>query len=66
MSRVRFFATDESEAEQNEGLGLYKDTAEAVMCILLPESETAAFRTEGKLKCANEHGEICSSRWSTL
>jgi len=44
---VRFFATDGSDAGQDEVLGSYKDTAEAVMCILLPESDTAAFRTEG-------------------
>lgn len=47
MSRVRFFAADGSDAGQDEKLGSYKDTADAVMCILLPESDTAAFRTEG-------------------
>jgi hypothetical protein len=47
LSRVRFFAADGSDAGEDEVLGSYKDTAEAVMCILLPESDTAAFRTEG-------------------
>jgi len=54
LSRVRFFAADGSDAGQDEVLGSYKDTAEAVMCILLPESDTAAFRTEGnKPKCGD-------------
>ncbi|KAK8456210.1 hypothetical protein SEVIR_4G292200v4 [Setaria viridis] len=49
LSRVSFFASDGSDVGQDEGLGSYKDTADAVMCILLPESDTAAFRTEGGL-----------------
>uniref|UniRef100_A0A804PCX2 Endoglucanase n=1 Tax=Zea mays TaxID=4577 RepID=A0A804PCX2_MAIZE len=49
LSRVMFFAGDGSDAGQDEVLGSYKDTADAVMCILLPESDTAAFRTEGGL-----------------
>ncbi|CAN6162715.1 unnamed protein product [Urochloa humidicola] len=49
LSRVSFFAADGSDVGQDEGLGSYKDTADAVMCILLPESDTAAFRTDGGL-----------------
>jgi hypothetical protein len=50
LSRVSFFASKGSDgAGQEKGLGMYKETADAVMCILLPDSETAAFRTEGGL-----------------
>jgi hypothetical protein len=58
LSRVMFFAGDGSDAGQDEVLGSYKDTADAVMCILLPESDTAAFRTEGELKWADEHSDF--------
>ncbi|XP_006656489.1 endoglucanase 18 [Oryza brachyantha] len=49
LSRVSFFASQESDVAQDNVLGQYKQTADAVMCILLPDSETAAFRTEGGL-----------------
>uniref|UniRef100_M8B1L6 cellulase n=1 Tax=Aegilops tauschii TaxID=37682 RepID=M8B1L6_AEGTA len=51
LSRVSFFASQGAGvADDNEGgLESYKQTADAVMCILLPDSETAAFRTEGGL-----------------
>jgi hypothetical protein len=48
LSRVSFFASQGSDVAQDDVLGMYKQTADAVMCILLPDSETAAFRTEGK------------------
>ncbi|XP_062178860.1 endoglucanase 18-like [Phragmites australis] len=49
LSRVSFFASHGSDVGQDQGLLLYKQTADAVMCILLPDSDTAAFRTEGGL-----------------
>ncbi|KAK3131278.1 hypothetical protein QOZ80_6BG0504430 [Eleusine coracana subsp. coracana] len=49
LSRVSFFASKGLDDGQNKGLGMYKETAEAVMCILLPDSDTAAFRTDGGL-----------------
>lgn len=50
LSRVSFFASQGSGvADDNDGLESYKQTADAVMCILLPDSETAAFRTQGGL-----------------
>uniref|UniRef100_A0A0E0E6E1 Endoglucanase n=1 Tax=Oryza meridionalis TaxID=40149 RepID=A0A0E0E6E1_9ORYZ len=49
LSRVSFFASQGSDVAQDDVLGMYKQTADAVMCILLPDSETAAFRTEGGL-----------------
>uniref|UniRef100_A0A0D9WU55 Endoglucanase n=1 Tax=Leersia perrieri TaxID=77586 RepID=A0A0D9WU55_9ORYZ len=49
LSRVSFFASQGSDVVQDDVLGLYKQTADAVMCILLPDSETAAFRTAGGL-----------------
>jgi hypothetical protein len=48
LSRVSFFASQGSDVAQDDVLGMYKQTADAVMCILLPDSETAAFRTKGK------------------
>jgi hypothetical protein len=48
LSRVSFFASQGSGLAKDSGLESYKQTADAVMCILLPDSETAAFRTEGK------------------
>nr|CAB3471433.1 unnamed protein product [Digitaria exilis] len=61
LSRVRFFAADGSDVEQDEGLGSYKETADAVMCILLPESDTAAFRTEG-----GYGGLLYVAEWNSL
>ncbi|KQK17545.2 hypothetical protein BRADI_1g35220v3 [Brachypodium distachyon] len=51
LSRVSFFASQGSGIEQDslDGVESYKQTADAVMCILLPDSETAAPRTEGGL-----------------
>ncbi|KAL5224719.1 hypothetical protein ABZP36_011358 [Zizania latifolia] len=49
LSKVSFFASQGSDVAQDNVLALYKQTADAVMCILLPDSETAAFRTEGGL-----------------
>nr|ABA97969.1 Glycosyl hydrolase family 9 protein, expressed [Oryza sativa Japonica Group] len=49
LSRVSFFASQGSDVAQDDVLGMYKQTADAVMCILLPDSETAAFTTKGGL-----------------
>ncbi|XP_047074375.1 endoglucanase 18-like [Lolium rigidum] len=49
LSRASFFASQGSGLATDNGLESYKQTADAVMCILLPDSETAAFRTEGGL-----------------
>ncbi|CAM0909873.1 unnamed protein product [Alopecurus aequalis] len=49
LSRVSFFASQGSGLAKDDGLESYKQTADAVMCILLPDSETAAPRTEGGL-----------------
>jgi hypothetical protein len=56
LSRVSLFASKGSDEEK--GLGMYKETADAVMCILLPDSETAAFRTEG--------GLLYVAQWNSL
>uniref|UniRef100_A0A0E0ASN0 cellulase n=1 Tax=Oryza glumipatula TaxID=40148 RepID=A0A0E0ASN0_9ORYZ len=54
LSRVSFFASQGSDVAQDDVLGMYKQTADAVMCILLPDSETAAFRTKGGLLYVDE------------
>ncbi|KAL6603481.1 hypothetical protein ACP70R_043842 [Stipagrostis hirtigluma subsp. patula] len=62
LSRVSFFAPKGSDAVEDNavavGLYKYKKTAEAVMCILLPDSGTAAFRTEGGLLYVAEWGSL--------
>jgi hypothetical protein len=55
LSRASFFASQGSGLATDNGLESYKQTADAVMCILLPDSETAAFRTEGKDLAVSSH-----------
>uniref|UniRef100_A0A0E0FBN1 Endoglucanase n=1 Tax=Oryza meridionalis TaxID=40149 RepID=A0A0E0FBN1_9ORYZ len=58
LSRVSFFASQGSDVAQDDVLGMYKQTADAVMCILLPDSETAAFRTKGGLLYVDEWNSL--------
>ncbi|KAL6873597.1 hypothetical protein ACP4OV_013679 [Aristida adscensionis] len=58
LSRVTFFSSKGSDAAEDNGLDSYKQTADAVMCILLPDSDSAAFRTEGGLLYVAEWGSL--------
>ncbi|KAM0853561.1 hypothetical protein ACQ4PT_050992 [Festuca glaucescens] len=58
LSRASFFASQGSGLATDNGLESYKQTADAVMCILLPDSETAAFRTEGGLLYVDEWNSL--------
>lgn len=50
LSRANFFASKDSSNSENKGLQMYRNTAEAVMCGLLPNSPTAtASRTDAGL-----------------
>ncbi|XP_039138440.1 LOW QUALITY PROTEIN: endoglucanase 24 [Dioscorea cayenensis subsp. rotundata] len=50
LSRVQFFGSKLSSNAENKGLQLYRKTAEAVVCGLLPDSPTAtSSRTDGGL-----------------
>ncbi|KAJ6802319.1 endoglucanase 24-like isoform X1 [Iris pallida] len=50
LSRVNFFASKDTSNAENKGLQMYRNTAEAVMCGLLPDSPTAtSSRTDGGL-----------------
>lgn len=49
LSRTSFFNTKLSSKAENVGLQKYKETADAIMCGLLPKSPTATTsRTSGK------------------
>uniref|UniRef100_A0A5B7B8W6 Endoglucanase n=1 Tax=Davidia involucrata TaxID=16924 RepID=A0A5B7B8W6_DAVIN len=55
LSRVNFFGAEEMSNAENLGLQMYRRTAEAVMCSLLPDSPTAtSHRTDGGLVWVNE------------
>ncbi|XP_010941260.1 endoglucanase 24 [Elaeis guineensis] len=59
LSRVQFFGSKESSNAEQKGLQMYKKTAEAVMCGLLPDSPTATkSRTDG--------GLIWIDQWNSL
>ncbi|KAG6492708.1 endoglucanase 24-like [Zingiber officinale] len=50
LSRIKLFGSHQSSNAEMKGLQLYRQTAEAVMCGLLPDSPTATFsRTDGGL-----------------
>lgn len=50
LSRLNFFGSKQISNAENEGLKMYRDTAEAVICGLLPDSPSAtASRTGGTL-----------------
>ena len=50
LSRVNFFNTTEISEEENIGLQMYRKTAEAVICGLLPDSPTAtSSRTDSNI-----------------
>jgi hypothetical protein len=51
LSRVNFFGSKQTSNAENMGLKSYRDTAEAVICGLLPDSPSATgSRTSGTLK----------------
>ncbi|CAL9112657.1 unnamed protein product [Musa textilis] len=55
LSRVNFFGSTQSSNAEMKGLRLYRKTAEAVMCGLLPDSPTAtSSRTDGGLVWIDE------------
>ncbi|ONK80448.1 uncharacterized protein A4U43_C01F17820 [Asparagus officinalis] len=59
LSRVNFFASKQASNAESKGLQMYKKTAEAVMCGLLPDSPTATdSRTDG--------GLIWIDQWNAL
>lgn len=59
LSRVNLFASKEISSSANSGLQKYRQTAEAVMCGLIPKSPTAtSSRTDG--------GLIWVSEWNAL
>jgi hypothetical protein len=48
LPRLDFFGSKQVSNAENEGLKNYRDTAEAVICGLLPDSPSA---TAGMLQC---------------
>ncbi|KAI3451457.1 hypothetical protein Pfo_008122 [Paulownia fortunei] len=59
LSRVNFFASEDIQGQESIALQLYRKTAEAVICGLLPNSSSATSRrTEG--------GLIWVSQWNPL
>ncbi|KAJ3692776.1 hypothetical protein LUZ60_011871 [Juncus effusus] len=59
LSRVHFFSSKQASNAENNGLNMYKKTADAVMCGLLPDSPTAtSSRTSG--------GLVWISDWNAL
>ncbi|KAF7066882.1 hypothetical protein CFC21_072807 [Triticum aestivum] len=59
LSRVNFFGSKEISNAENSGLKMYRDTAEAVICGLLPDSPSATgSRTSG--------GLVWISGWNSL
>ncbi|XP_043713193.1 endoglucanase 24 isoform X3 [Telopea speciosissima] len=59
LSRINLFGAKAASNAQNSGLQMYRKTAEAVMCGLLPSSPTATkSRTDG--------GLIWVSQWNSL
>ncbi|XP_042510097.1 endoglucanase 24-like [Macadamia integrifolia] len=59
LSRIDLFGAKEASNSENNGLQMYRKTAEAVMCGLLPSSKTATrSRTSG--------GLIWVSQWNSL
>ncbi|KAK3129605.1 hypothetical protein QOZ80_6BG0482270 [Eleusine coracana subsp. coracana] len=59
LSRLNFFGSKQISNAENEGLKNYRDTAEAVICGLLPDSPSAtASRTAG--------GLVWISGWNSL
>lgn len=64
LSRTSFFDTKLSSKAENVGLQRYKETADAIMCGLLPDSPTATTsRTSGKFDSLwiNFHSETSES-----
>uniref|UniRef100_A0ACD5XTU9 Uncharacterized protein n=1 Tax=Avena sativa TaxID=4498 RepID=A0ACD5XTU9_AVESA len=59
LSRVNFFGSNKASNAENSGLKSYRDTAEAVICGLLPDSPSATgSRTSG--------GLVWISGWNSL
>uniref|UniRef100_A0A0E0M3U7 Endoglucanase n=1 Tax=Oryza punctata TaxID=4537 RepID=A0A0E0M3U7_ORYPU len=59
LSRINFFGSKQTSNAENMGLKMYRDTAEAVICGLLPDSPSAtASRTGG--------GLVWISGWNSL
>nr|DAD47042.1 TPA_asm: hypothetical protein HUJ06_016979 [Nelumbo nucifera] len=59
LSRVSFFGAKEVSDEENQGLHMYRKTAAAIMCFLLPDSPRATHsRTDG--------GLLWFSEWNSL
>ncbi|RWR85937.1 endoglucanase 24-like protein [Cinnamomum micranthum f. kanehirae] len=59
LSRVNFFGSKKTTSAESSGLQMYRKTAEAVMCGLLPDSPTTTTsRTDG--------GLIWISQWNSL
>ncbi|XP_058090996.1 endoglucanase 24-like [Magnolia sinica] len=59
ISRVSFFGSDKASKEEKVGLQLYKKTAEAVMCGLIPDSPSAT-------SSRTDSGLIWVSEWNCL
>lgn len=49
LSRVSFFGSKNIRGEESIALQLFRKTAEAVICGLLPNSSSPSQRTEGSL-----------------
>ncbi|WP_338282859.1 hypothetical protein, partial [Corallococcus caeni] len=49
LSRVSFFGSEKIGGEESIALQLYRKTAEAVICGLLPNTSSASQRTQGSL-----------------
>ncbi|XP_052196979.1 endoglucanase 10-like [Diospyros lotus] len=59
LSRIGFFCAEGISTEENVGLQMYRRTAEAVMCMLLPVSPTSSSRR-------TDSGLIWVSPWDAL
>lgn len=59
LSRLSFFETKDATDSEKNGLQMYRKTAEAVMCGLLPDSPTAT-------KSRTKSGLIWVSEWNSL
>lgn len=56
MSRVNFFGSKKTSSAESAGLRKHRETAEAVMCGLLPDSPTAtSSRTDGNFHMNHHH-----------
>ncbi|GMH16505.1 hypothetical protein Nepgr_018346 [Nepenthes gracilis] len=59
LSRISFFSAKGISNSENSGLNMYRKTAEAIMCGLIPDSPTAT-------TSRTENGLIWVSEWNSL